>query len=162
MPRILHLIACASPPTLQLAEGLDVFAAAGWDTCVILTPTAADWLGTDGVAAIADHTGRPVRVQQRRPGELDPFPPPDAIAAAPLTFHTLNAWAQGRNDTTALGNLNRGIGLGVPVVAAPVISDVLRKHPAYDASSRALIGTGVRLLNPDSFDWSAVAASLEG
>ncbi|GIG68021.1 flavoprotein [Phytomonospora endophytica] len=149
MPRILHLISCASPPISDLATGIDSFAAAGWDTCVILTPTAAAWLGDDGVDALAARTGRPVRVRLRKPGELDPFPPADAVVAAPLTFNTLNRWAAGISDTTALGNLNRALGLGVPVVAAPVIGPVLRAHPAYAASTTALEGAGVAMLDPD-------------
>ncbi|GLZ75545.1 hypothetical protein Afil01_03520 [Actinorhabdospora filicis] len=168
-PKIAHIVACAAPPVLELAALLDLVEERGWSPCVILTPTAADWVD---VAALEARTGRPVRSAPRRPGEDDPFPAPDAVIAAPLTFNTLNKWAWGAGDTFALGHLNRALGLGVPVVAAPMVSPALRHHPAYATSLATLAGAGVALLDPDAVtfrrpdgsvtaDWGPVAGALE-
>jgi len=166
--RVAHVVACAAPPVHDLATFVDVLAAADWSACVILTETAAEWVDVD---AIAEHTGRPVRIRRRMPGETDPFPPPDALVAAPLTFNTLNQWAAGVSNTLALGNLNRAIGLNIPVVAVPVVSPNLRVHPAYPSSIRTLTTAGVVMLDPDelkvrregghsSLDWKRVVGNL--
>lgn len=71
------------------------------------------------------------------------------VIAAPLTFNSLNKWAAGVSDTLALGLLNEAIGLRLPIVAAPVIKEALRQHPAYKISMSTLRGCGVEVLEPD-------------
>lgn len=73
----------------------------------------------------------------------------NAVIAAPLTFNTLNQWAAGINDTLALGILNELLGEGLPIVAAPCVKAVLRRHPAYADSCKLLESCGVRLLDPE-------------
>ena len=60
---------------------------------------------------------------------------PDAVICCPATFHTLNAWAAGLNDTPVLRVLNDAIGLPSPVLAVPMLADRLARHPA-DAHHR--------------------------
>jgi phosphopantothenoylcysteine decarboxylase len=162
--RTLYLIGTAAPPVRQLDEACRIAIDLGWDPCVILTPTAADWVD---VERLADRTSKPVRVRPRRPDEPDPLPPPDAVLAAPLTFNTINKWAAGISDTLALGLLNEFLVNGPPIVAAPCAKSVLRAHPAYPASLARLSDAGVTFIDDQdvttydadglaALDWPAV------
>jgi len=144
--RVVYVVGSAAMPVMALGELIELLIDRGWRPAVILTPTAASWVDTEQLAA---HTGYPVRVHPRLPHESNPFPAPDALVAAPVTFNTLNKWANGISDTTAHGNLNESIGLGLPTVAAPVINAKLRAHPAYRTSVQTLRGAGVTVLDPD-------------
>lgn len=145
--RRVYVIASAAPPVLHLADLITALRDYGWESCVIATPTAASWIEID---ALAQQTGFPVRVHARHPNEQDPLPPADAIVAAPITFNTLNKWAAGISDTLAAGLLNEALGLGLPVIAAPVIKSTLRTHPAYSTSNTILRTAGVVMLDPDA------------
>jgi phosphopantothenoylcysteine synthetase/decarboxylase len=163
----LYVVAASAPPVRQMVEACRLALDAGWQPFVTLTPTAADWVDVDELRSV---TGQPVRVQARRPSESDPFPPADAVLAAPLTFNTINKWAYGINDTVALGLLNELLGSEVPIVAAPCVKAVLRAHPAYAANVRLLEGAGVQFLSDSStargddglaaFDWPTVVQHL--
>ncbi|CAM00473.1 flavoprotein [Saccharopolyspora erythraea NRRL 2338] len=143
--------------------------AEGWLTCLVLSPTAAGWVDT---AELEQLTGMPVRSALRQPTEQDPFPPADAVLAAPLTFNTVNKWAAGMNDTTALGVLNELLGAAVPIVAAPCVKSLLQSHPAYRASVERLTESGVRFLEQSQtvvrtqdaavdFDWPSLVAEVQ-
>jgi phosphopantothenoylcysteine decarboxylase len=112
-----------------------------------------------------------VRVHARRPGESDPFPPADAVLAAPLTFNTINKWASGITDTVALGLLNELLSSQLPIVAAPCVKAALRAHPAYAANVQFLARAGTHFLDQDLlssrgpdglmiFDWAAVLQEM--
>lgn len=167
--RTLYLIATAAPPVRQLDEPCRLAIEEGWDPCVILTPTAADWVDVDRLAEL---TSKPVRVHPRRPDEQDPLPMADAILAAPLTFNTINKWAGGISDTLALGLLNELLVDGPPILAVPCAKPALRAHPAYPVSIRRLIAAGVVLQEQDDvtsrgadglpvFDWLTVLREME-
>lgn len=94
------------------------------------------------------------------------------MLAAPLTFNSLNKWAAGFADTVAVGLLCELLGAGVPIVAAPCVKDLLRRHPAYEASIKRLSDAGVRFVDPDAvtqvgqnglsaFDWPAVLGPFD-
>jgi phosphopantothenoylcysteine synthetase/decarboxylase len=168
MTRTLYIIGTAAPPVRQLDEACKLAIEDGWQPCVILTPTAADWVDVERLAAI---TGLPVRVHPRRPDEQDPLPTADAVLGAPLTFNTINKWAAGISDTLALGLLNGLLVGGPPIVAAPCAKDALRSHPAYSPSIRALTNVGVRFLDQEAlvsrdtdgratFNWQLVMHKL--
>ncbi|MEU3622489.1 flavoprotein [Amycolatopsis coloradensis] len=83
----------------------------------------------------------------------------------------MNKWAAGISDTFALGVLNEMLGAEAPIVAAPCVKHVLRRHPAYADSVARLTKAGVKLLDPDTitthaedglatFDWSYVISAL--
>lgn len=167
--RSVYVIASAAPPVQHIEHLLDLLDDAGWQTCLILTPTAATWVDVDDLAARVNGL---LRVQPRTPQDPDPLPRADVVLAAPLTFNTLNKWAGGISDTLALGLLNEAIGLDLPVLAAPVIKAVLRTHPAYPGSIATLQRAGVHLMDPDmvtirrddgtvTADWSAIARRLD-
>lgn len=73
MTRTLYLFGSAAPPVFDAARVIEDAQARGWDVCLGLTPTAADWLaeGADGLAAL---TGRPVRSRYKRPRDPDVWP----------------------------------------------------------------------------------------
>lgn len=167
--RSLYVIASAAPPVQYLDYLLDVLDDWGWQPCLILTPTAATWVDVDALSARVHGL---LRVEPRTPQEPDPLPRADAVLAVPVTFNTLNKWAAGISDTLALGLLNEAIGLGLPVLAAPVIKAALRTHPAYSASIATLRSANAHIMDPDAVtirredgtvtaDWRAIARNLD-
>jgi phosphopantothenoylcysteine synthetase/decarboxylase len=117
--------------------------------CVIATPSALKFMDPPRLAEL---TGHVVRYDYKQPEEPDVLPPPDAMVVAPATFNTINKWAGGISDTLALGLLNEGIGLGLPIVAVPFPNIALARHPAFTRSLEQLRAWGVRLLfDPDVY-----------
>lgn len=144
-PPVLYVIGCASIPVLDIETLIWQAKRRGWDTCLILTPTAATWL-EDKLPELATVTGHPVRSHYKAPGEPDVLPPPDAILAAPASSNTINKWAAGISDTLALGLLTEGIGKGLPLVALPHLNSAQAAHPAFPRSVDTLRSAGVRIL----------------
>jgi hypothetical protein len=171
--RVLYVIACAAPPVQHIRTGIEKAQAAGWDTCLVLTPSAARWLDVE-LAELAKLTGHPVRTAYKLPGQPDVLSPPDAILVAPATFNTLNKWAQGIADTLALGLLTEGIGLQLPIVALPYLNQAQARHPALNRSVEFLRANGVTVLlgeggfvphipkhgDVDAYPWDAALAAL--
>ena len=146
---MLYVIACGCRPAGDLAPFVEDAQAAGWEVCVIATPSALKFMDLDHLAEL---TGHVVGYDYKQPEEPDVLPPPDAMVVAPATFNTINKWAAGISDTLALGLLNEALGLGLPVVAVPFPNIALAQHPAFRRSIRELEGLGVRLLfDPDAY-----------
>jgi phosphopantothenoylcysteine decarboxylase len=156
---VLYLVVCAAPPALEIGELVERTQRLGWTVCVIATPRAASWID---VTALARRTGYPVRSDHKRPDEPDVLPRPDAVAAVPATFNTVNKWAAGISDTLALGVLNEAIGLGLPVTVVPYTSPSLAAHPAFARSIDFLRGCGVTVESTvsGSLDWVAIAETI--
>ena len=153
---VLALIVCAAPPVLRISELIDLLQNDGWTVCVTATPTAATWIDRE---ALARQTGYPVRVDWRMPGDPEPHPPAIAVAVVPATFNVINKWAQGINDTLALGILNETLGAGVPVYAFPNVKAQLAAHPTYDRHLRLLRNAGVTTASLRAEpNWRMVAA----
>jgi hypothetical protein len=150
---VLYVIACGAPPAGDVEVVVRLAQASEWTVCVIGTPAARAWLDVGALEAL---TGYPVRVEHRRPGELDVLPPPSAIVVAPATFNTVNKWAAGISDTLALGLLNEALGKGLPVVAMPFLNTDLAVHPVFEQSIERLRSWGVRVLyGPEIFELPA-------
>lgn len=175
--RTLYLIACAAPPARRLHIPVRAAQAAGWDVCVILTPSAYRWLteDTEGeIEALEQLTGHPVRHQYKLPGQPDVLPPPDAIVVAPLTNNTLAKWATAISDTLALGLITEGIGLHLPIIALPHFNDAQAAHPAVQRHVAFLREAGVTVLlgeggfiphtpkrgNLDTYPWQLAISAL--
>ncbi|MFE7409489.1 flavoprotein [Streptomyces laurentii] len=175
--KTLYLIACAAPPSARLRIPVQAAQKAGWDVCVILTPSAYRWASEDTeseIAALEQLTGHPVRHQYKLPSQEDVLPSPDALLVAPLTANTVNKWAAGISDTLALGLITEGIGLGLPIVALPHWNDAQGGHPAVARSVRVLRDAGVTVLlgeggfvphkprqgDLDAYPWEAAISSL--
>jgi hypothetical protein len=144
---VLYLVVCAAPPARDVYVLVDLAQKAGWDTCVVATPRAFQWIDGPG---LSERTGHPVRHDYKLPGEPDLLPPPDAIIVAPATLNTINKWAAGISDTLALGLLCEAIGMELPVVVLPYLNAAQGKHPALVESIQRLRGCGVHVLfGPD-------------
>jgi phosphopantothenoylcysteine synthetase/decarboxylase len=154
---------------LRIDEFVTALQATGWRVAVIATPTAATWIDLDALAA---RTGCETQVHPRTPRAQDSLPRAAAIVAAPMTFNSINKWAAGISDNLALGILNEVLGTDLPIVAAPCVKPVLRKHPAYDESVGRLTCAGVSMMDPDAvttraddglatFEWQRILMMLD-
>ena len=146
---VLYVVACGGRPAGDLPAFVQDAQAAGWEVCVIATPSALKFMDLDHLARL---TGHVVRYDYKQPEEPDVLPPADAMVVAPATFNTINKWAAGISDTLALGLLNEAVGLDLPVVAVPFPNIALAQHPAFRRSITELEALGVRLVfDPDVY-----------
>ncbi|MGW7300571.1 MULTISPECIES: flavoprotein [unclassified Streptomyces] len=144
----LYVVVCAAGIASGVGKLVSAAQERGWEVGVIATPVAMN--GFFDTAAVEALCGRPIRSAWRTPADPRPFPPPDAVIAAPATFNTVNKWAAGLADTLAVATLCEAPGLGVPVAALPCVADALAAHPAYRESLDRLRGMGVRFGEPYS------------
>jgi phosphopantothenoylcysteine synthetase/decarboxylase len=165
---VLYVVACGGRPAGHLAAFVSFAQGEGWDVCVIVTPDGTKFVD---VAPLAELTGHPVRVQYKRPDEPDVLPSPHAFVVAPATFNTVNKLAGGISDTLAVGLLNEGIGLGLPIIVVPWPSIQLSRHPAFKRSVTLLREWGVTVIldparlpqatpQPAVFPWEELRAEL--
>src|SRR5258708_1206179 len=165
---VLYIIASGGRPAGQLAEFVNFAQDLGWAVSVIGTAGGTKFLDANELAELTNH---PVRSQYKQPDEPDVLPPADAFIVAPATFNTINKWAQGMSDTLALGLLNEGIGLGLPMVATPWPNVALARHPVFVRSVATLREWGVSvIIDPDrlpgasdvppAFPWEELRAEL--
>jgi hypothetical protein len=163
--RVLYIVAGGAAPVVRVSALVGAARRRGWDTCLVVTPTAARWLDGD-LDDLAAQTGHPVRSAYKMPGEEDVLPPADAMLIAPATFNMINQWAAGLSETLALGLINEAIGLAIPLVTVPWINGPLSRHPALAASFARLRQAGVRVLElepgpeGDEIPWEQVLDSL--
>ncbi|MGD0604171.1 MAG: flavoprotein [Streptosporangiaceae bacterium] len=143
MSHVLYIIACAAPPAREINRLIGPAQDAGWDVCVLATPSATRFIDP---AALEKQTGHPIRSDYKEPGTEDVLPPPDAIIVAPATVNTINKWAYGICDTLALGILVEAIGKKLPVVALPFTNYAHAAHPAFEENISKLRSWGVRVL----------------
>ncbi|WP_052852163.1 flavoprotein [Streptomyces avicenniae] len=142
---VLYLIACAAGPTRHIDVGVRTAQAAGWDVCLVLTPSAARWLEPRR-PELSELTGHPVRDRYKLPHQRDALPKADAMLVAPMTTTSACKWAAGITDTVALGLPAEGVHLGVPVVAMPFWSTALGAQPAVGRAVETLREQGVRVV----------------
>ncbi|MER5184494.1 flavoprotein [Streptomyces sp. NPDC002896] len=173
MTQVLYLIACAAGPTQYIDDGVRQAQDAGWDTCLILTPSAKRWWA-ERIGELEELTGHAVRSQYKLPWESDALPKADAMLVAPLSCTSLNKWGAGIADTLAIGLVSEGVNMGVPVVAMPYFNQAQGTQPAVPRSVAALREQGVRVLdgpdgyeshppkqgNPAGFPWHRALAAL--
>ncbi|WP_328507304.1 flavoprotein [Streptomyces sp. NBC_00391] len=173
MTKVLYLISCAAPPVRSIATGIRKAQAAGWEVCLVLTPSAHRWVEPD-LAELRELTGHPVRHEYKHPDSADVLPPPDAILVAPVTLNTLTKWADGHADTLALGLVTEALGLELPLVALPFINRAQAAHPALARGVSVLREYGVTMLlgeggfvphepkhgDVGSYPWDAAIAAL--
>ncbi|MFE1871306.1 flavoprotein [Streptomyces sp. NPDC059496] len=153
--RTLYLLCSAAPPVFEIAGVVEEAQRRGWDVCLGLTPTAADWL-KDGLPGLAALTGHPVRSSYKRPGDPDVWPKADVILVAPATFNTVNAWALGLTDRFVVGVVAEGIGKEIPMAVMPCVNSAYARHRALDRSLEELREMGVAVLyGPGGFEPNA-------
>ena len=165
---VLYVVASGASP----ASGLPALVTElnrDWDVCVIATPEGARFLDT---VELTELTGYPVRTTFKDPDAPDVLPRPNAFAAVPATFNTINKWAAGISDTLALGLLNEAVGLGLPIVTVPWPNAALARHPAFGRSISTLRDCGIAVIfdprrlpdddNPEhaEFPWERLRAEI--
>ena len=72
------------------------------------------------------------------PGTGRSLPPADAVLACPLTFDSVNKFAQGIADNFAVSLLCEMVGYRVPTVVVPHCKPQLASHPAFARSLETL------------------------
>ncbi|OEV11094.1 flavoprotein [Streptomyces nanshensis] len=169
--RVLYLMATAAGPAQYVADGVRAAQAAGWDVCLILSPTAATWCA-DNTPELEALTGYPVRSRYTLPGESGGLPKADAMLVAPLTTTSACKWAAGITDTVALGISAEAVHLGVPVAVAPFWSTALGAQPAVGQAVETLREQGVQVVftsgephppkqgDARAFGWAEALAAL--
>lgn len=162
--RVLYHVVCAAPPAQYVQDFIHLAQASGWDVCLIATPQATHFIDA---MLLKELTGYPVRSEFKPIGTPDVFPQMDAMVIAPMTLNTTTKWAQGHADTLALSQLCKGMGLGLPIVAAPCITDPFSRHPAFSPSVALLRECGVKILYdpehypaPQIVPWSIILDTL--
>src|ERR1039458_8001625 len=118
---VLYVIVCGAPAASGVDEFVRLAQDADWLVRVIATPTGERFIDAAQLAAL---TGDRVQTAFRMPDEL---PAADAVVVAPATFNTVNKWAAGITDTFATGLLCELTGLGVPIVAVPLVKEALAR-----------------------------------
>lgn len=143
--RVLYLVGCAAPPLQYIDRPIRTAQDAGWQVCLGLTPTAAEWMA-DRVPALEELTGRPVRCAKRRLGESSPWPEQTVSVVAPATLNTVNAAALGLTPNWATGHMVEAIGKRRPLVVMPCVNSAYATHPQFDRSVETLRRAGVKVL----------------
>lgn len=143
--RTLYLFGSAAPPVFDVAKVIEDAQARGFDVCLGLTPTAAQWLDSQ-LGELERLTGHPVRSEYKLPGEPDVWPKADVILVAPATFNTVNAWALGITRDFVVGVVAEGIGKGIPMVAMPCVNAAYVRHRQFERSVAELREMGVEVL----------------
>lgn len=142
--RVLYLVVCGAPLASRTSDGVTEARERGWTVAVIPTEAASAWLDPSSL------NDTPVVAAHRLPGEAKRLPPADAVAVAPLTFNSMNAWATGIANTYPLATLCASLGRGLPIAAVPFAKEDLAGHPAWLASLAVLQYAGVRIVDPIS------------
>ena len=140
---VLYVIVCAAGVATDVAKLITAAQERGWDTWIIPTPSAVDFIDLPTLQKL---TGHPIRARYRQPGEGGKLPPADAIIVAPATYNTINKWAAGISDTFALGLLAELTPAGIPVAVLPFVNASLAANRAFIRSVAELREAGVTVL----------------
>jgi hypothetical protein len=145
--RVLYVIACGAGPAGHVTRLISYASDRGWDSYLIATPAALDFLD---VRELEAQTGHAIRSGYRKPGNAASgrsLPKADAIIVAPATYNTINKWANGISDNFALGILAEAVGLHTPVVVLPFVNSALAAHPAFQRSVALLRDAGIDIIH---------------
>ncbi|WP_435108670.1 flavoprotein [Nocardiopsis synnemataformans] len=137
MPRTLYLVVSGAPAPEGTPELVKALQGQNWQVAVLATPTGLDFHDQTRLEKL---TGEPVRSAFRRPGTGKALPPADMVLACPLTFNSVNKFAQGLADNFAVALLCEMAGYRVPTVVVPHCKLQLASHPAFIRSLDTLRG----------------------
>ena len=144
MPEHLALVACGAPLAARLHDVAALAVETGWLVRVVATPSAMSWVDAGQVEKV---TGFPVLVEQRQPGQAKRFPPPAQVIVCPATFNTVNKLAAGIMDNYAAGLLCEALASQIPLTVAPMVSNRLWPHPAWQHNLDMLTAAGVTFID---------------
>jgi phosphopantothenoylcysteine decarboxylase/phosphopantothenate--cysteine ligase len=149
--RLIGVGVTGSIAAYKAVELVRLLRAEGADVAVMLTPSAARFVGALSFAALSRH---PVETDvldllpDQRIGHIVIADTADAIVVAPATAHWLAAMAAGLSGDTVTAAV---LASGAPVVVAPAMDGDMWTHPATQANVRRLRDDfGYRLVEPDS------------
>ena len=149
--RLIGVGVTGSIAAYKAVELVRLLRAEGADVAVMLTPSAARFVGALSFAALSRH---PVETDvldllpDQRIGHIVIADSADAIVVAPATAHWLAAMAAGLSGDTVTAAV---LASGAPVVVAPAMDGDMWTHPATQANVRRLRDDfGYRLVEPDS------------
>ena len=147
--RLIGLGVCGSIAAYKAVELLRLLRAEGADVVVMLTPSAATFVGPLTFAALSRH---PVETDvlgllpDERIGHIVVADTADAIVVAPATARWLGAMANGISSDAVTAAC---LATSAPVVVAPAMDGDMWTHPATQANvARLRDGFGYRLVPP--------------
>ena len=154
--RTLYIVVCGAPLASRTADG--VKAAPSQRLGPLRHPhrSSPPWLADQDLA------DTPVITGNRTPDQPKRTPPADAVAVVPMTFNTLNAWANGNAHTYPLTTLCAALGLHTLTVAVPFAKHDLAGHPAWLASLAVLRYAGITILDPHTGSGSSIEPVASG
>jgi phosphopantothenoylcysteine synthetase/decarboxylase len=155
----LALVVCGAPLAARAHEVAAAAVQAGWQVRVVATPAALAWIDEAQVVGI---TGGSVATTYRQPDQPKRGPRPTAVVVCPATFNTVNKLAAGVADNHAMGVLCEALGAGTPIVAVPMINNILWGHPALSRSLRDLASAGVTFVDVHTGRTDMLAAVRSG
>ena len=142
---------CGSIAAYKAVELLRALTAEGADVVVMLTPSAARFVGPLTFEALSRHpveTDVLALLPDERIGHIVIADTADAIVVAPATARWLGAMANGIADDTVLAAC---LATSAPVVVAPAMDGDMWTHPATRANVERLgRDFGYRLVSPGS------------
>ena len=147
--RLIGLGVCGSIAAYKAVELLRLFRAEGADVVVMLTPSAATFVGPLTFAALSRH---PVETDvlgllpDERIGHIVVADTADALVVAPATARWLGAMAGGISSDAVTAAC---LATSAPVVVAPAMDGDMWTHPATrDNVARLRDGFGYRIVPP--------------
>ncbi|MGH3766460.1 MAG: flavoprotein [Pseudonocardiaceae bacterium] len=144
MPDLLALVVCGAPLAVRCHDVAARAVDAGWMVRVVATSSAMNWVDAAQVEKI---TGFAVLREQRPPGQAKRFPVPGQVVVCPATFNTVNKLAAGIMDNYAAGLLCEALASRTPMTIAPMVSNRLWCHPAWQHNLDMLAAAGVRFVD---------------
>jgi phosphopantothenoylcysteine decarboxylase/phosphopantothenate--cysteine ligase len=148
--RLIGLGVTGSIAAYKAVELLRLLQAEGADVVVMLTPSAARFVGPLSFAALSRH---PVETDlldllpDGRIGHIVTGDSADAIVVAPATAHWLGAMAGGLAADVVTATC---LATSVPVVVAPAMDGEMWTHPATAANVTRLRGFGYTIVEPEA------------
>ncbi|HEY6569772.1 MAG TPA: flavoprotein, partial [Candidatus Limnocylindrales bacterium] len=147
--RLVGLGVCGSIAAYKAVELLRALTAEGADVVVMLTPSAARFVGPLTFEALSRHpveTDVLALLPDERIGHIVIADTADAIVVAPATARWLGAMANGIADDTVLAAC---LATSAPVVVAPAMDGDMWTHPATRANVERLgHDFGYRIVEP--------------
>ncbi|GAA0972789.1 flavoprotein [Nocardiopsis tropica] len=135
MAKTLYLVVSGAPAPEGVPKLVKLLQGDGWQVVCMSTPTGVRFHDTTELEKL---TGSPVRTEYRMPGEGEGSPKADLVVACPLTFNSVNKFADGHADTFALSVLCEMVGYDVPTIVVPHCKPQLASHPAFQRSLNTL------------------------
>ncbi|MBA2571146.1 MAG: phosphopantothenoylcysteine decarboxylase, partial [Chloroflexi bacterium] len=147
--RLVVLGVTGSIAAYKAAEIVRAFVAEGADVQVLMTPTAARFIGPLTMETLSR---RPVMLDplellpDRRIGHIVAADAADVIVVAPATARWLGAMANGLADDVVTATC---LASTAPVIIAPAMDGEMYAHPATRANVDRLRGFGYTLIDPE-------------